>query len=96
VELQVEVRVVDPPGSIERKRHGHQSLTEAPRHVQPRFDEAQDLVETEPPAAPRRRVVDLDHRYLVLGMQRVHVEHGPVGVGELSHGVVTLVFYGLL
>ena len=87
VELDVDVVVLDPVGTVEVERHRDQAAPEDRRAVEPRLEEIQDVLEPHEPARRRRRVVDAEpgdvHVLVAMFQAQEHVVHS----GKLLHGL---------
>ena len=85
VELDVEVRVLDPVGLVEPERDLDQPAAERRDQVQPGLDEPGQPVERER-LGSGRRVEDADAADVAVDRRRLHREEGRVEAGELLHG----------
>ena len=88
VELDVELRVLDPIRVIEVERHPHQSLTKRPRAAQPLANEAQDVLEPYEPARRRRGIIDAHGADVHGRVRRLQVDEGRILGGQLLHGAL--------
>ena len=84
VEVEVEVRILDPVGMIEAQLHLHQAPPIRRQQVQPVLDQLLDVVEAD---GSRRggRVEDGEAGDVPVGGGRLHVEEARIEPGELLH-----------
>ena len=86
VELEVEVRILDPVRVVEVERHPHEPLAEHAGLVQPLVDVLEDALERHRPAGRGGRVVDRDPAARHVRPRRLGVEERSIHPCELLHG----------
>ena len=84
VEVDVEVRILDPVGQIETERHLDEAPAERCELIDPLEDDLLRHLET---GAPRHtgRVVDVERADVTEDARRLHVEEAHVDAAQLSH-----------
>ena len=85
VEVEVEVRVLDPVRQVDAERHLGELPPERRQHVDALADEPADVLELELAARPRRRVVDRQARDVPVRAARLHREELRVQARQLAH-----------
>jgi hypothetical protein len=85
MEVQVEVRVLDPVRVVDPERHLHEPPAERRQQVQALRDEAADVVDLERPAGHGRRVVDGQPSDMPVRPGRFHRQELRVEAGQLPH-----------
>ena len=85
MELEVELRILDPVGVVEIERHGDQLLAETTRKVQPALDVAQNALERHLAAGRRRLVVDREGTDVRRRARCLEVKERRVHAAELLH-----------
>jgi hypothetical protein len=85
MEVQVEVRVLDPVGQIDPERHLHEAPAERRQQVQPLPDQPADVLHRQLTARRRRRVVHGEAADVPVRPRRLDGEELGVERRELAH-----------
>src|SRR6266480_85537 len=84
--IEIEVRVVDPSGTMQVRGHLDESSTEGRNQVEAFLDEPAHLGERVP-VGRRRRIEDAGHADLHRGRRRVEIYERSVHAVESLHGI---------
>ena len=87
VELEVEVRVLDPVRQVQAQRHRHEPPAQRREQVQARFQQRLDLGPAEHAARRGARVVDAQEGDVSVDPRRFDVEELRVEAAQLPHAV---------
>jgi hypothetical protein len=88
MEVQVEVRVVDPVGEVEPERDLGQPPAQRRQQVQPLLEQLLHLRRTQLAVRRRRGVVDPQERHVSVDPGRFDVEELGVEAGQLAHRMI--------
>lgn len=88
VELEIDLRILDPVGPVESQRNHRQAPPEDGRDMQSRAEMPKDVLERDLALGRRRWVVDAERRYVIERVPLLGVEDETVGSGELFHVIL--------
>ena len=88
VEFDIELGLLDPPGTIEHPRHGDEPAAKLREALDPRREEPQHVLEPHLAARRGRGIVDPETGDVHVVVAAFELQEGVVESGQLSHAYI--------